>query len=270
MAHLSITSTGADPIQAVCIGSVMNVIAGHLPPNLKDKRFQVTPYQYGFLLGSPKGVESLGETVVVNKTCYTTSTDTSAPDYYTTIHGPEFVTSGMFLIPAHAKPSHIVKLSKDLGPMRASDMYNELYQSINHPLAFAGLVEISKLHGTAIARAPIASLNIFDHDKEYYSYPPVVSKNVHAFIMGALTDYDQDRYKALNSQLETILYRTQHPGDAKTQHICNHAHVITLKRAVKSIADITPQVVDRVLHLLFDKTIFSKAHLEVFAIKNLI
>ncbi|EKE00633.1 MAG: hypothetical protein ACD_21C00303G0002 [uncultured bacterium] len=265
MNNLSITPTGVGPIRVGHVGSVMDVIAGNLPKNLDGKVFDAHNYDYGFLLASPKDKYSLGESVIVNNTCYATSTDKNTPNYNKTIHGPKFVTGGIFLIPHKAQPSYRVIFDNKSKPIPLINFYQTIYKSINRPLTFVGLIEFADFHATAIGKPPITGVNIFSNSKEYYPNPPVISKTTHAFIIGVLTDYSRATYGGLNKQLEAVVYRTVHPGDTAVQ-LTNHAHVITLKQSVTKISDVTPPMADQVLHMLVDGTTVTKASLDVFTI----
>jgi hypothetical protein len=267
MRQISIVPTGAGPSQAECIGSVKDVIAGHMPQHLDGKTFESRRCRYGFLLGSPRDKYSLGETVIVNNTCYTTSTDTTASIYNKTISGPLFVTSGIFLIPHQALPSHTIDIGPQQGLIQLNDFYNKVYRFIGKPFAFVGQIEFEELHGVAIGKSPIDGLNIFENEKIYYPFSPIQSKNVSAFIIGALAAYSQEKHTTLDGQLEAVLYRTPHPGDTNVQHITSHAHALTLHHRVSKTTDITPQIADRVLHVLPDRTVIAAAHVEIFVLQ---
>ena len=188
MDNLLITSTDAGSSQLGHIGSVLDVIAGKMPESLDGKIFEAKNYLCGFELASPRSKYSLGESIIVNNTCYATSTEKNSPDYNKTIYGPTFITSGMFLIPRQAKPTHKVSLNTATNSTSLLDFYNEIYKQINQPLAFFGLVEFSDFHAMAIGKPPIDGMNIFTNNKEYYPNPAIITKNTQAFIIGALTD----------------------------------------------------------------------------------
>lgn len=266
MGDLSILPAGGRATRALCVGSVQDVIAGHFPRTLEGKRVRSEEYRYGFLLGSPKDKASLGETVIVNNTCYTTSTDPKSDAYNKTIYGPTLLTSGVFLLPKDACPSHKVSLQK--GPIQVTKLYEEIFQTIDHPLAFVGLVQFAEFHATVIGKSPIDEHNIFLHEKEYYPFPPIESKNVKAFIIGVLTDFSQEKHKKLNKELERVLYRSPHAEDTSLLQITSHAHVLTLKESVSNIRDITPQTVDKVLHVVPEKSTIAVAQLDVFTLSG--
>lgn len=271
MDNLSISLIGGVAIQASCIGSIIDVIAGKMPSSLDGKVFNAPDYRYGFLLASPHDKYSLGETVIVNNNCYTTSTDKNKPGYNKTIYGPKFVTSGVFLIPHEAKPTYRVTLDARSKPMPILDLYNAIYESVDCPMTFVGLIEFADFHAIAIGKSPIDGVNIFSNHQEYYSNPPVVAKNVYACIIGVLTDYRQTKYDSLNQQLKVVVYSAIHPGDSDGvgAQLTNHAHVLTLKHAVADISAITPEIADQVLHMFIDGTTVAQAHLDIYTVGSI-
>ena len=270
MDNLLVTSTGTGPSQLGYIGSVMDVIAGKISPALDGKIFDAQNYLYGFELASPHNKYSLGEAIIVNGSCYATSTDKKSPDYGRTIYGPKFTTSGMLLIPHQAKPSYKINLDSKTKPLPLLDFYKQIYDKINRPLAFIGLVTFSNLHATAIGKPPIDGMNIFANKELYYPLPAIVSSNTPAFIFGVLTDYRQNQYEDINKQLEVAVYRTTHPGDTtNSSSLTNHAHVLTLKQSITEISAITPQLADKTLHVFTDNTTITSAQLDVFTINSL-
>jgi hypothetical protein len=270
MNNLLITSTGAGSCYLGHIGSVLDVIAGKMPESLDGKIFEAKNYLCGFLLASPQSKYSLGESIIVNNNCYTTSTDKSSSNYNSVIYGPKFLTSGMFLIPSQAKPSHRVSLNTATNPVPLLDFYNEIYKQVNQPLAFFGLIELPSFHAIAIGKPPIDGMNIFTNNKEYYPLPAVVEKNTHAFIIGALSNDRQSQYENINKQLEIVLYRTTHPGDTSgSPSLTNHAHALTLKQTIINVAAINSQLTRQILHMFPAGTTVANANLDIFTIKGL-
>jgi len=273
----SLSPTGFGATRLGYIGSVMDVIAGKMSPELDGKVFNARDYLCGFLLASPRDKFSLGEAVIVNGNCYTTATDKTAPDYNKTIHGSKFVTSSVFLIPPDAQPSYKLKLNSDSPALAVPimDLYQKIYNVVKQPLAFFGMMEIANLSAIAIGKTPIDGLNIFEHQKEYYPNPAITTKNVSVFTIGVLTDYTQNEFADINRQLEVVLYRTTHPGNTYTAAnnanttITNHAHLLTLKHSLTNISAIVPEAVEQVLHLFPDGTIIANASLDIFTIDGL-
>lgn len=262
--NISIKSTGNPPSIAGHIGSVSDVIAARVPENLRHRRFKASDFAFGFELGTPKEILSLGESILLNGICYATSTDGSSAEYNKTISGPDFMTSGMFLIPHEAKPSHHAVLREASLPLL--DCYTAVYQAVQRPLAFIGLVHFETLHATAIGKPPIDGHNIFEHQNAYYPHPEIKEKNVLGFIIGAITDYRDQPFTEINQQLEVVLYNN--PAE-KSSDLTYHAHVLTLKRQAGSVHEITPSLSDRVLHVFCAGTSVRSLQVDVFTIQKL-
>lgn len=263
MSTLSIKVTGYGPSMLGHIGSVVDVIAARIPDSLANKRFNAEDYAYGFELGTPKNIQSLGESILVNGRCYTTSTDNTADDYKQTISGKEFTTSGIFLIPHNAKPSHSV-VATDLD---FQDFLTEVYQYIQQPLAFVALAELNNFHSIAISKAPIDGKNIFEHKDEYYPIAEIREKNVWAFLIGALTDFNDPQHETINQQLKVVLYRN--PFDQQFT-LTQHVHALTLNKYITQLDDISEINADRVVHLLADGTDIQNIKAKIYTIDELI
>ena len=265
-ANLMVTATGAEASCLQCIGSVADVIAGHVPKELQDKSFKAADYSYGFELASPVGLSSMGEAVIVNKQCYATATDSAASDYKQVIAGPTFVTSGCLLIPHQAKPSHQVVLTESSSPQELGQLYNDIYQQIQQPFAMVGFLEFAACHYTFVTKAPIRGENIFENQASYYNEPAKTKPDARVFIVGALTDFNAVKFAALNKKLTAVLYNN--PNEASTA-LNAHAHALIIDKSVTTESAITPQTVEQVVHLYADKSIVKSAQLKIFTINNM-
>ncbi|MGV8119442.1 MAG: hypothetical protein AB2L14_06720 [Candidatus Xenobiia bacterium LiM19] len=262
----ALESLGGGAARLGHIGSVTDVIAARAPEALISRKFKAADYKYGFELATPRDVNSLGEAQMVNGICYANSTDSSSPDYNRTISGPEFVTSGLFLVPHGVKPGCRVKYEAGDSPLLLMDFYTWLYQRLRQPAAFVGVVEFADFHAAAIGKAPVDGKAIFEHKEAYYPFPEIRSNSVPAFIMGAFTDYGEAHLAEINAQLEVVLYRN--PFDAASA-LSHHAHVLTLKHKVERIEDIGPDKADRVLHLFADGTAIRTITADIYTISGL-
>jgi len=226
-------------------------------------RFPATEYLYGFELGSPQETSSLGESILINGICYATSTDTTSADYNLTIHGSDFVTGGMFLFPRGAEPSHTATFTASNSLLSLSDFYWEIYETTKQPTAFVALLDCACFHGTAIGKPPIDGKPIFEHKDEYFPHREIQATNVSALVMGVFTDIEDPRLYKVNGQLESVLY--QNPFDSDPL-LSSHAHALTLKRPAHGFAEIKPDLVDRVLHLLISGTAIRSLTAQIFTI----
>ncbi len=258
---VSIQATGQGPGILGHIGSVEDVIAANLSPEITARRYRAADFAMGFELATPKTLSSMGEAVLVNGFCFANSTDQMSEEYDKTISGKEFISGGMFLIPKSAKPTHRAQVNEKISLIH---FYQELYRELAHPLAFAGLFHFSEFHGAAIGKPPINGRNIFTHRQEYYPNPDLYEKNRWGFVIGALTNFVG--YPEINEQLKAVLYRN--PMDAQSS-LVHHAHVLLLKKKVERLEEVLPLVVDRTLHLFCEGTAIVSGKAEIFLVGGL-
>lgn len=258
---IKIISTGGCPIGALAIGSVVDTIAGRIDPKLGACRFHAADYSFGFEAASPQNLASIGEAVLVNGTCYATSTEEKSAEYKKVIWGNEFVTGGMFLLPKHALPTHQLILTERT---QLEDLYQEIYRSVQRPIAFVGMWESEALYTATIAKPPIHGLPIFENRDYYFPTPHQTLYGQHCFVMGLIASCSDVQWDDLNKQLEVALYKNPYDGEFS---LSSHTHCLTLKSEV-SIENITPKLVERCLHVFTDKTIVKKGHLDLYTLDS--
>jgi hypothetical protein len=262
---MNIISTNNPAIIAEHIGSVVDVIAGTIPNELANCQFKASNFKYGFELASPDDILSMGESVIVNNTCFATSTNPKSANYLQTISGNQFVSSGLFIIPNSAKPTHLINQNLNV-PLSLYDYYHKLFQSIKQPFAFAGFFKFSQLQTTTIAISPISNKNIFENKELYFPHPPQTEKDTYTFLVGAVANYKDESNSTLLNQLEVVLYNN--PFD-KTQNLTTHAHGITLNKIITNICEITPDIVNKTSHIITEKSFLNAIDVEIFAIESL-
>lgn len=253
------------PITAGHIGSVADVIAGHVPRALANTRFFARDYQYGFELASPIDISSLGEAVIVNGYCFANMTNQESSEYMKTISGQDFVTTCVFLVPLRARPSYRIDIDF-AKPLSLGVFYERLYQQINHPFVFAAFISFRKLHAAAIAKAPVYGENIFDNKNGYYPFPEQYLDSREAFLIGAVADFHDHANPLLQKSLEVVLYNN--PFDKKSALI-SHAHGITLDKPLKTVHEIIPDIVEDALHVFAEQSILTSIHGEIFVIDSI-
>lgn len=249
------------------IGSVVDVLNARIDASLVNRRYDANKFAYGFELASATDTKALGEAIMVNGICYTNATDATAPNYRQVTCQSDFMTSGIFIIPQGSQPSFRVSIDATIAPLAMKDFYLRLFEKIQTPLAFIALIEFADFSSIAIAKPPIDGKPIFDNEEYYYPYAATLQHNVTAFVMGALTDYNQPSLDAINRQLQVVLYHN--PMDNNDFALTHHAHVLTLKQPVRKILDINPEIADQVLHLLIDKSTIRSAQVEIYTIAQL-
>jgi len=250
-------------LDLMAIGTVEDVITGQIRDDLKKKVFDATNYQHGFELASPHGINSLGEAVLTNGKCYATDTDTSSKTYLKTIADTKFYTSGMFIIPKDIKHSAEFELNNKLN---YEDFTNTLFKETQSALSFCALAYFETLSAGYITKAPVYGENIFINHKTYYKKPKLILHNVNAYIIGAITDFKNKDLDDANSTMRVVLYNNP---DNKTTNITSHTHGITLTQDVDSFTEITPDIVDKTLHIYQEGTVIKSAHGIIFKIKEI-
>lgn len=245
------------------LGNIQDVIAGKVSDQTTGRVLHASDFAYGFELGTPKEPQSLGETVIVNGYCFTTSTDPSSPEYHQVISGTKFRAGGLFIIPKGMKPTHQAVFTKKL---KLEDIYRNLEQQLAEPFAFAGFFHFVSLHGLALSKAPIEGKNIFENQSEYYAHPEIRRENVLGFVVGVVADEKKISDKILHEEILNVLYRN--PLDTKGT-LLYHAHVLTFKNSVGKVEDIHPDNVDQCLHLLNEGSTIDSAEVDLFAIQKI-
>jgi hypothetical protein len=250
------------PVVAVAIGSVTDTLAGRIDDALRVRRFPASDYLCGFEGASPKGVESIGESVLVNGKCYATSTEAGVPEHGQVIHGPEFITGGYFLLPKDAQPSHQLSAQD----VTFEHLCKAMYDKVQRPVAFMGMCECSSLQCMVCDKPPIDGRPIFANRDYYFPTPHQIFHEKRCFVMGIMTNYGDERWTALNEQLEVVLYNN--PDDRQVV-LTSHTHGLVLRQDVQNVADIDPSTVEKCVHIFNDKTTLTKAALSLVTIENL-
>lgn len=261
-----IQSTGSPPCKGKFVGHIQNVIEADIPKELFENWILARDIEFGFELASPKGKESLGESVIVNSLCYTTSTDQSSQDFYQVISAPEFITGGMFCLPKASKPTHTWFEEKLTSPLSFQEFYEKSYATIAKPFAFVGFFTFSHFHGIAISQPPINQKNIFEHKKEYFNQPEVKLKHQYGFVMGVVANFNQIQDKELKEGLSSVLYQNPFDQEVSLDH---HAHCLLFDKRIDHYQEIKPKHVNKCLHLFVDGTTIESMEVEFFAIDRM-
>jgi hypothetical protein len=250
------------PVSAFVIGSISDTLSGRVDPRLQKRRFLAADYSFGFEAASPRSLSSIGESVLLNGTCYATSTEEESSDYGKVIFGPEFVTGGMFLLPKNAMPTHSLTLNAS---MSAENLYQAIYEEVGRPVAFTGIFEASSLYTMQIGKPPIGGLPIFKHRDYYFPSPHETLQNKHVFAVGVIASFSDPKWKSLMKELELVLYNNP---DDKNLALSSHTHCLILNKK-KEISKIVPSDVERCLHVFTDQTILKSAFLRLYTLEKI-
>lgn len=247
------------------IGHVDNVINGIIPESLNNRRFLASDYRYGFELGSPQSVYNLGESIFMNGMLYTSRTDVSRTERNALMWGPEFTTTGIFIIPKSAKENLHLKYFSFSKAKTLADIYAEIFNEVKGPFAIVGCVELAQIHAKAITRPPINHENVFKHAREYFQEEEYIDENINIAMTGVVSDYRDKTLDVLNKKLSSVLY---HNPFAQEQALLSHTHALLLNRAIIEIDEVHPRHAVEVFHLM-DESVVRYANLQIFRIGDL-
>jgi len=165
------------------VGSVRDVIAGIVNDEHTHRVLDATALRAAFLVGSPRGIDSIGEMVCVNGYAYACSTDPA--DLHATLSDTFCYTTGACVLPKNAVASHTLRIGQDAdaaggeeagGGVAWGDVCASATQASSAAggaVVYAGFVTFSRLTATQIAVAPVHGENMFEMRERYYSVPPV-------------------------------------------------------------------------------------------------
>ena len=247
------------------IGHVDNVIQGIVPEELKHKRFLASDFDYGFELGSPQSVYNLGECILLNNMIYSSRTDISRTERDPLMWGPEFVTTGIFLIPKNTPVNYYVKYFSFDKEYSLADIYKHIYQQLKAPFAVVGCVQFSTVNAEAITKAPINQENIFNNSDNYYDEKKYEDNDVNFAIMGVVSNPHDKKLAKVNKELSSVLY---HNPFANKNKLLTHTHGLMLNRSIIDIDKVQPKNAKEVLHVQ-DKSLVRYVKLKVYKIKGL-
>jgi len=249
------------------IGSVDNVIKGVVPDELKDRRFLAADFQFGFELGSPQGILNMGECILFNDLLYSSRTDATRAERDPLMWGPEFVTSGIFLVTKENEPNYQASYCSIDESLPLRDFYTRIYAHTGLPFAVAGCAELALLNSRSITYSPIEKENIFEHEDKYYTEDAHHDPHRSIAFVGVVSDFANSKEQQINDQLRKVLY--YNPFNKQSGDLVSHTHAAVLSRPIVDIRDVHPGHVQDVIHLMDDSLIrYAKA--AVFTIEDIL
>jgi len=249
------------------IGSVGNVIAGIIPEELKSRRFNASKVKFGFELGSPQGIYNMGECIIMNSLIYSSRTDTTRKDRNPLMWGPEFVTSGIFLVPSKCEANLEISYCSLDKIFKLKDIYSIIYERVRKPFFIAGCIEFEQLRSHSITYSPIEKENIFTNEKKYYDEEEHKDLNMNIAFNGVVSDMTNIVENEINEKLKTVLY--YNPYNKQSDELISHTHAAVLNSPIVEISEVKPNNVKDVIHIMDDSVLrYIKA--KVFCIDNII
>ena len=267
MPEITITEASTNKNTLAYIGSVDNVIKGIVPDALKNRRFLASKVRCGFELGSPQGIFNMGECVVMNGLLYSSRTDTTRAERDPLMWGPEFVTSGIFLVPQACEENLKISYCSLESSLTMRNVYQQIYARTQAPFAIAGCAELALLRSRSITYSPIEKENIFLNEEKYYTEDEHRDANMSIAFVGVVSDFGSATENAINTKLQTVLY--YNPYNKQGSSLISHTHASTLSNPIVDMADIQPHHVKDVIHIMDDSLVrYIKA--DVFLISDLV
>ncbi len=249
------------------IGSVDNVIAGIIPEELKSRRFNASKVKFGFELGSPQGIYNMGECIVMNSLIYSSRTDKTRKERDPLMWGPEFVTSGIFLVPANCEANLEISYCSLDNILKLKDIYSQIYDKVRKPFFIAGCVEFDLLRSHSITYSPIEKENIFTNEKKYFTEDEHKDRNMNIAFNGVVSDMTNMVESEINKKLKTVLY--YNPYNKQSDELISHTHAAILNSPIVEISEVKPNNVKDVIHIMDDSLLrYIKA--KVFCIDDII
>lgn len=249
------------------LGDIKDVLAARFPQAIRNHRFNASDYAYGFEIASTDYEDALGEAMLLNNYCYTTSTAVDTAHYYQLRTAPDFITSSMFIIPRACQAGWIAHYAIQDKPLSFPDFYLKLAEKVNAPLGFVALVDFEDLKSIAIGKPPINGQAVFEHTEYYYPFSATLAHGVPAVVIGVLTDYTNPDFQTVNQQLESVLYNN--PMDNREFPLTHHAHLLTLDTLPSSLLEVNPAMAKEVRHLVIGESKIRSLYAEIFPIHSL-
>lgn len=266
MNEIQITEASTAKNTLAHIGSVENIIKGIVPDDLKNRRFLASKVRYGFELGSPQGLLNMGECVVMNGLLYSSRTDTTRSERDPLMWGPEFVTSGIFLVPRNCEANFRISYCSLESTLTLRSLYAQIHARTRAPFAIVGCAELSLLRSKSITYSPIEKENLFLNEQKYYTEAEHRDPNRSIAFVGVVSDFESAAESAINEKLRSVLY--YNPFNKQGPGLISHTHAATLTNPIVEIADIQPHHVQDVIHLMDDSIVrYLKA--DVFVIDDI-
>lgn len=266
MSKLIIERASEKPNTLGAIGSVENVVRGIVPETLKNRRFSASEMRYGFELGSPQGIRNMGECIAMNGLLYSSRTDATRKERDPLMWGPEFVTSGIFLVPNTCEPNLKISYCSLDKNLSIREIYKKIYKITGAPFAIAGCAELAQLRSQAITYSPVENESIFSNPKKYFCDEESVERDTSIALVGVVSDFSDAGNPVINEKLRTVLY--YNPFNRQSAKLVSHSHAATLTNPILNTGEIHPHHVKSVVHLMDDSLVrYIKA--EVFVIADI-
>jgi len=202
---------------------------------------------------------------MLNGMIYSARTDISRTERDPLMWGPEFVTSGIFIVPKDTPVSYNATYFSIDNELTLVELYKSIYEELKTPFAVVGCLELEKINAEAITRAPIENENIFKNAKKYYEEEEYTDTDVNIAIMAVVSDPGDESIRSLNQELSSVLYYNPF---ADKNNLLTHTHGLLLNKPIIDIEKVHPKHGKEVFHVQASSLV-RYAKLKVYKIEGL-
>lgn len=241
------------------VGDVNNVLQGVVTPEASSTVWtHETTGMFGFGAAALGSLEGLGEAIIANGVVVVRQTDNRTENHFHTITGNEFRSPfSVFVSNGSSPDGNVVFYTQyDYNNITMTDFYERVYEAVGRqPFCYYGLTEFVELEGVAVSKAPIYNEPLFgDMLADYYAYPNFQLRNEYGLTIGCAANYSNIQDPVLTSTLLKLLYSNAFDIESRGE-LEVHSHVLSLRKCLKSPAEIDVASALDIYHILSNTTI---------------
>lgn len=248
MSLLNLKELGYFPITIEVWGDIHDILQGVIKNERQKTPVDALHYTTGFGAASPIGLNSEGESILLNDLCFSTLTNSTEEEYRKTVNNPSFFSGFYTLLPKKSPPSY--KTNDTQLAVNFSDFLEILYKKTKTSVAWSAILHCPQIQMMLLKKAPIYKESIFDHKDEYLDSITITTPSW-VYMTGILTNKSQPSLMKLNQKQKCIYY--ENPLD-DSANITSHTHGLVLKNKVFTSSQITPDICSLAGHILTTNT----------------
>ncbi|KAG8460139.1 hypothetical protein KFE25_014284 [Diacronema lutheri] len=274
------------------VGDIGDVIAGRVPAVCERQVLMADALRCAFIVGSPKGLDSMGEMLAVNGRAYCCSTEPESGKHSLLV-GAGVYTTGACVLPLGARPDGTLERGEDTPPTPWGALCREALEAVDgaRAVVLSGFVDFAPLACVQVARSPIHGKSILARRDGDCAVPPRELARARAFVMGAVApshvlddgaerDAASPTERAFGAGMRRVLCAGG-AGIAGAERagaqpalgavpLSSYAHGLVLARAgILAEAQVVPDAVRSVVHISAESVVLSAA-LELFAVSGVV
>lgn len=259
------------------VGDVDDVIHGRVRRGSEHQVLVADAVRCAFIIGSTKGLDSMGEMLTVNGNAYCCSTEAGAGKH-SLLTGGGIYTTGACILPLGAAADRTLEREAGGAPVSWGALCAEALAALDGAasgVVLCGFVTFAPLVSVHVSEPPIHGERIFDRPGFYYAVPPLELPRARVFVMGAVARSDALVGGPDAAGMRRVLYpggagiAGRECGDgAGAAQVSSHAHGLVLSRTeLSEEREIEPAVVRSVVHISAQSAV-ERAALQLFAVRG--